>query len=152
MVFFLTIFLLFFLSVKLVKFWMEKGTEMNPDVVYIIMGMIFSLVVASIYYLSSLGSCSEGFWDISKYALCKGGPYMWQGDSQTAEMCKALAETPEGRCGISSYNCPTGYNGVPMLPFEYTPVSDASWQNERCEDREKCPCEDVGLCAMQAQK
>lgn len=150
-IFLFMIFFLFFLSVKLINFWLEKGRDINPNIVYIIMGVIFTLIVSSLYYLSKLNCSSEGFWDVSKYALCKGGEYMWQGDSDVSKMCRELAKTPEGRCGISGQNCPTGYNGVPMLQFVYTPVSDDNWKNERCEDKKQCPCEDVGLCSMQAQ-
>jgi hypothetical protein len=88
--------------------------------------------------------CSEKFWDVSDYAKCRGGSYMWQGDSSEAKMCQALASTPEGRCAISSYNCPKGYNGIPKLPFEYTPLTNDEWRNERCDNNPKCPCVNEG--------
>jgi hypothetical protein len=151
-IFFILAFLLFFLAVKLGGFWIEKGHKMNPDMVFIIIGIVYTLSLVAIQYLAKLNCTSEGFWDVSPYAKCKGTEYMWQGNSEEAKMCRELADTPEGRCGISSYNCPKGYNGQPMLPFYYTPISDDSWQNERCDDKPTCPCVDTGLCSMQAQR
>ena len=49
---------------------------------------------------------SEKFWDVSAAARCKGGKYMWQGSSPDAVRCRQLAESPQGRTMISSYNCP----------------------------------------------
>lgn len=151
-IFFIIMFLLFFLTMKLNEFWIKKGGNLHPNLSYMITGLLFTLLMLAIWYLAKLnGSSSEGFWDISAGAKCKGGPYMWQGDSETAMMCKEMASTPEGRCEISSYNCPTGYTGTPKAPFVYSPLSNDEWQNERCENRPTCPCKDVGLCGMEKQ-
>lgn len=150
--FFILVFLLFFISVKLVGNYVNKNMITNRNMVYGIAGVIFALVTIGFYYVAKLTcSSSENFWDISPFAKCKGTEYMWQGDSDEAKFCRALADTPEGRCGISSYNCPKGYVGQPSLPFYYTPVSDDNWQNERCDNAPTCPCKDVGLCSMEAQ-
>jgi hypothetical protein len=151
MVFFILVFLMFFLSVKLAKYVIGHSNMPN-NAVYILVGIIHTLILVSFYYLAKLhGNNKEGFWDVSDYAQCKGGPYFWQGDSETAKMCRQFAETPEGRCGISSYNCPTGFVGTPKQPFYYTPLSDDQWKNEQCEDKPNCPCEDTGLCGMVKQ-
>jgi hypothetical protein len=143
--------LVFYLMVELVLYW-GNNSSMNKNVIKLIVSFSYALLLVGLYYLASLGkNCPESFWDISPFAGCKGGPYFWQGDSEQARMCRAFAETEEGRCGISSYNCPTGYIGQPGLPFLYTPLSDANWKNERCEDKPDCPCVDVGLCSMEKQ-
>ena len=64
---------------------------------------------------------------------CSLGPYTWQGDSETAKMCRELASTPEGRAEIAKYQCGKGYVGQPGGEFVYTPDSDAEWQNARCQ-------------------
>jgi hypothetical protein len=152
-IFFIIAFLLFFLAVRLGQFWIEKGQGMNSDIVYIIIGLVYTLSLLAIHFLAKLKcSSSEGFWDVSPFAKCKGTEYMWQGDSDESKMCRELASTSEGRCGISSYNCPKGYSGQPMLPFYYTPISDDSWTNERCDNASTCPCKDTGLCSMEAQR
>jgi hypothetical protein len=123
----------------------------NPEACYILSALIYVFILMAVCKASGLKNTSEGFWDVSDYAQCKGGPYFWQGDSPVAKRCRELANTPEGRCGISSYNCPTGYVGTPKLPFYYTPLSDDQWKNEQCEDKPTCPCQDVGLCGMEKQ-
>jgi hypothetical protein len=148
--FFILIFVLFYIAVKMANLSIEKMNT-QPEVSYILGAVIYTLAIYGIYNLAGLANSSEGFWDVSQYAQCKGGPYFWQGDSPNSKRCRELASTPEGRCGISSYNCPTGYVGTPKLPFYYTPLSDAEWKNEQCEDIPQCPCTDVGLCGMQKQ-
>lgn len=146
LIFFILLFLLFFLVKKLADFWISKGTP--ADYTYIGAGLLYTLVMVGIFFLAKLQTSKENFWDVSEFAQCKGGPYMWQGDSEQATMCRKLAETPEGRCGIASYNCPTGTIGTPSLPFIYTPLSGDDWSNERCEDKPTCGCPyDQGLCS-----
>jgi hypothetical protein len=119
--------------------------------VFLVVGIIFSIILSSVYYGSKINKCEnygENFWDVSPYALCKGGPYFWQGDSPTSKMCRDFASTPEGRVGISSYNCPVGYAGQPGLPFNYSPLSDDNWENSRCTDLPDCKGVDVGMCSM----
>ena len=127
--------------------------NLSWELCYTLLSLLFTLIMIGVYYFSKLNKTSseEGFWDVSAGARCKGGPYFWQGDSETAEMCREMAESPEGRCEISSYNCPTGYNGQPKLPFVYTPLSGDNYQNERCDDRPTCPCKDDGLCSFDKQ-
>jgi hypothetical protein len=130
-IFFVLIFLIFFLSVKLGQFWVLNSNVLKSDLIFIIVAVGYTLTILFIYYLAKLNKSSETFWDISPAARCKGGPYMWQGDSQNAKLCREMAESPEGRAMISSYNCPTGQIGVPKVPFEYSVLSNDNWEDER---------------------
>jgi len=71
---------------------------------------------------------------VSDEAMCKGGEYMWQGDSPIAKRCRELAKTRNGRCAIGKYNCPTGYDGKPQKLFEYTSQSNDQWKNTQCQE------------------
>lgn len=148
--FFIIVFLLFYLANKLHQFWSHKS-HLKGDLSIILIGCLFTLSIVSVFFIARLQTHEENFWDISDYAKCKGGPYFWQGDSATSKMCKQLASTPEGRIGLSSYNCPTGYVGQPGLPFYYSPLSGDKWTNERCEDIPSCQGVDVGLCSLEKQ-
>lgn len=150
-VFFILIFCLFCLSVKVVEMWAPKLG--NQTIAIMLVGLIFTLVVVVAYVLAGLHKpSSEHFWDITPAATCQGGKYHWQGSSEQAQMCRAMASTPEGRCAISSYNCPTGTIGTPKIPFEYTPLSNDQWTNERCNKDEKLTCHnDGGTCGMSKQ-
>jgi hypothetical protein len=136
--FFVLVFLIFFLGIKLQGYWIDNG-DYDPTVTSIMVGCIYTLIIMSLYYLAQL-NCSEGFWDVTEAAKCKGGPYMWQGDSETAKMCRQMASTPDGNCKINAYNCDKGFNGVPRLPFQYSVLSDDNYQNERCNDNPSCDC------------
>lgn len=148
--FFILTFLLFYLAVSVANYWFKHMQKGNLQVIYLLVGAVFTLLLVVVYYLATLNKTSEGFWDITPAATCRGGPYMWQGDSENAKMCRKMAETKEGECEIAAYNCPTGYNGIPRIPFVYTPLSNDNWQNERCENRPNCPCKNTGLCTMEA--
>jgi hypothetical protein len=149
MIFFMLVFLLFFLACKLSQFW-EKNTSMNGDIVLIIVGVLYTLCIVSVFFISKIED-KEGFWDITPPATCAGGPYFWQGDNENSRMCRELSSTPEGMIAISGYNCPTGLVGRPGLPFYYTPLSNDEWQNERCADLPDCKGVDVGMCSMEKQ-
>jgi hypothetical protein len=146
--FFILIFCLFFLLSKNSEFLISKG--MNQNFSFMLSALLYTFLILAIYYFISLDS-KEKFWEVSEYAKCRGGPYFWQGDSDNAVMCRALAETPEGRRGIASYNCPTGYNGIPSSPFYYSSLSDDEWKNERCQGEKMVPPVDPGndLCSME---
>jgi len=149
-IFFILTLLLYFLSVKATQYWIHSS-HLKPDLAYFIVGIVFVMLIATVFYISKMNRCiGESFWDVAPAAKCRGGPYMWQGDSETAQACRAMADTPEGRCAISSYNCPTGYNGVPKLPFVFSPLSGDTWENEQCKDKGICGCPyDEGLCSME---
>lgn len=129
-------------------YWLNSSymSNLSKDTISIISGLLYTLVLVAVFYIADL-NCKdrENFWDVSPYAQCKGGEYMWQGDSPEAKMCRQFAKTNEGRCGIASYNCPKGFNGQPNFPFYYTPLSDDKWQNEQCKDIPTCQAKNCGL-------
>jgi len=132
---------LFFFVALILFFLMVKGALRyigNPDTGMVaVLAVIYSLFILGIMHLLKLQT-TEGFWDVSPAAKCKGGPYMFQGDSPDAKMCRQMMQSEAGRCAIASYNCPVGYNGAPMSTFVYTPLSGDSWEDERCENKPTC--------------
>lgn len=149
--FFVLFFLLFYLAVMIGNYWIKNMKRVSPHVIYLIVGAVFTLLMVAVYYIGNLHNTNEGFWTVTPAARCRGGPYFWQGDSEQARMCRDMAKTKEGQCAIASFNCPTGYEGIPKVPFVYTPLSNSDWKNERCVDKHKCPCENTGLCSMDNQ-
>ena len=131
---------------------------------------IVVLVVAAIYTLALFGYiqlfnpfCSEGYkyqkcdrskggcsgsdqaWAITPAKRCMGGSYMNQGDSPRATGCRELARTQEGRNDIGRYECNVGFNGMPGKRFEFTPLSNDQWKNERCKHPVECNAENNGI-------
>lgn len=90
------------------------------------------------------GSGNQAF-RISPYKICSGGPYSWQGDSKRATFCRELASTPEGMDLINRYSCGKGFHGRPGCGFKFTPISNACWNNERCNKEPSCNVEDNGI-------
>jgi len=84
-------------------------------------------------------------WGITPAKLCAGGPYMWQGNSHNAKMCREMASTQEGRDEISRYECGAGYIGMPKNNFRFTPISNDYWKNARCDGSPSCNVEDNGI-------
>lgn len=141
-VFFLMVFFLFFLFNKGMVYLGGK-INMNSDVKLIITSLIYTGVIIGLYYLAKMKSNVDGYrmLDISPGALCSGGPYMW--DQDRADFCTKLASTPEGKCQIASFNCPSGlYHGQPRTPFMFSNLSNDQWKNERCEPNPPLRCGD----------
>ena len=134
---------LFFVMSAILLFLMLNGFSMQKEVLdwkmYGIISVVYTLILVTIFYIGKVDT--EKFWDVSPAAQCRGGAYMHQGDSEQSKMCKALMNSPKGRCQVASYNCPVGYNGIPLNNFAYAPLSNDEWRNERCDDTktEGCP-------------
>lgn len=92
---------------------------------------ILILFIVVLFYILGLHKCESvsGYQmlDISPRKLCKGGDYMFQGNSPLAQMCKKMESTPEGRALIGSVTCGTRYApvgsliGYPINRWEYSP-------------------------------
>lgn len=96
----------------------------------VIIGVV--VVVAIIY-----GICYKYkdtfLFEVSKPKLCQGYPYMQSSaPKELRDYCDKLMSTQEGRDLYASMNCTCdGFNGRPVA-FAYTPESNASWENTRC--------------------
>lgn len=146
-------YVLFFILVALLYYTTFKATRSlqqtnDSETTLIAVSVGFGFILTIILLVNN---SSEHYWDITPAAQCKGGEYMWQGDSETAKMCRHLAESPDGRRGIASYNCPTGYNGAPSAPFDYAPISDDEWKNARCSANTRS-AEPNGKCLSSFEK
>lgn len=62
-------------------------------------------------------------------AVCRGGAYMHQGNSPVSKMCRDLEKTPEGEYMVAQYNCPGGFQGMPLGQFKYTANTDSNWNS-----------------------
>ncbi len=142
-IFFTLMFLLFYLVIKLSQYWLAN-IKANPELILIMIGAVYTLTMIAVFYLSDLATAEpykEKFWDVDVAAQCKGGPFFWQTDDDPlAKKCRELASTTQGQCALDSFNCPVGFNGTPRLPFEYTPLSNDRYQNERCDGTPSCSC------------
>ena len=148
-IFFVLTFILFYLSISMY----DNVKDIDSLKKYkLLLPFVFSLIfifflIGFYYFLEFDRSCtvdteSYQMLELSRGAICKGGPYMAQGDSERAKMCRELQESPEGKCEINSYNCAKGYRGQPGGMFQFNPESDARWENTRCDglDVEETPC------------
>jgi hypothetical protein len=97
-----------------------SGTPLKQGSVVTIASIIFSLFFAG--YIQLTGLLKEGYNHGPR--LCRGGPYMWQGDSPRAKYCRELASTPEGDAQINRYECGKGMVGMPGKGFKFRTISD----------------------------
>lgn len=149
-IFFVLVFLVFYLAVKFSEYFLQK-TNMKGDFGHLTIGLIYTLAIVALYHLANLKT-SEGFWDVSLPAKCKGGPFFWgNGETELSKQCREYSQTPEGKIALSGYNCPIGYVGQPGLGFYYSPLSDDNWKNTRCKDTPNCPLVDTGDCSLTKQ-
>jgi len=134
-IFFVLVFLLFFLGNKVAQYWAKRSPKLNRDLIVLVVGAVATLAVVGIFYLAKMNQIKDNYQmlEFSPGALCRGGPYMWQGDSERAKMCRKLASTPEGRCDIAAFNCPNSYNGLPQTGVRYTSNSDSCWKGVHCK-------------------
>jgi hypothetical protein len=129
LIFFSLVFIIMLLSVLLSK---------SLDVKYyipatIVMVMGFTLVLMGVYWKGNLCEEPENFtFEVTPAKLCQGGEYMHQSNPRR-EKCENLLSTPEGRKEYAEYDCLNPALIGRPVHFEYTPLSNDMWQNERCE-------------------
>ena len=139
-IFFVVVFLLYFLFARLAVLW-TKRTGLNVDATIIILGIACIGAVVGIFYLlqmNKMQSKDNFHFELDPAKACRGGPYMWQGNAELAKTCRKLDSTKAGKQAIQSYECPCpGSVGMPARHggFQYTPQSDAQWQNARCKGK-----------------
>lgn len=95
------------------------------------------------------GGCSgeDQVWAITIQKMFRG-PYMSQGNTQRGRVCREFARTQEGRNEIGRYECEVGYNGMPGKRFEFTPISNSKYKNERCMPKNRsfaCDVDNNGI-------
>jgi hypothetical protein len=95
--------------------------------IIIVSSIIFSLFFLGYTTITKLLKEGYNFCPSPGAKLCRGGPYMWQGDSERAKYCRALTETEEGAVQINRHSCGSGYTGMPGGGFNYTTI------NKRCD-------------------
>lgn len=147
-IFFVSLFFFFYLMVLARDFYERKG--MNPTISTLIAAGIYTAIAVGVFFLAKLNDSIDSYraFEISPGALCKGGVYMHQGDSPEAQMCRAMAQTPEGRNELAAYNCPTGYIGQPGRQFVYSSDSNDNWKSDKCTDKPKCVGSGNSTCSM----
>lgn len=106
-------------------------TTTSGKVMLFVSSAIFSASMLGMYVLTGLSGESFTF-EVTPGKMCQGGPYMWQGNSKTSKMCRKMAETSTGQKEINRYDCGVGFMGLPEHHFDYTPISNDDWKNERC--------------------
>ena len=114
------------------EFGRDKKTPLNPKSIGILVGsaLVFTIVLAIIYSTSKVNQDNFHF-EVTPEKRCDGGEYLHQ-SGPTAEYCKKLLSSPEGIREFSEYSCLNpAFVGRPVH-FEYTPESDAEWQDPRC--------------------
>lgn len=138
-------FIIFFISTK--HFY--TGSAVRQNIILLTSAIIFSLFFVGYSQLSGIFKESSGYsldyCPSPEAKLCKGGSYMWQGDSNRAKFCRHLASTQEGLDLINSYDCGAGFTGMPGKGFQFTPISNNCWKNERCDTPASCNIRQNGI-------
>ena len=131
-IFFLLILFLFVLCVRLYAYVLIRVPSGNKDIKLFGVATFYTIIIAILFSIAQLCDQSETFTLPLMPCACKGGEYLYQGDSERAKMCRKLYSTDEGKKAIQACECSGGQAGRPPNLFEYTPDSDDCWKNGRC--------------------
>jgi len=123
-------FIVFFFATTF--FYSNSNNTVSKGFIVLIASIVFSLFFAGYTQLTGLFK-SEGYFLGPSPKMCKGGEYMWRGNSEKSKFCRKLASIPEGAAEIAKNQCGKGYKGMPGNKFEDTPISNDQWRNEMCD-------------------
>lgn len=59
---------------------------------------------------------------------CSGGPYMMTGNPYLQQVCESVPNAD-----LAQLACGKAFRGGRPVQFDYTPLSDWQWTNERCQ-------------------
>lgn len=136
------LYIVFFISSN--HFYNGTTSDIKRGLILLSSAVIFSLVFVGYAQVTKL--FPEGYCDGGIGAkACRGGSYLYNGDSPRAKFCQALASTPEGQAEIDSYECGSGFSGLPGKGFQFTPESNSMYNNERCNRSEMGSMRDNGI-------
>lgn len=125
-------FIVFFLATVYFYSKTDYESTLSRGTIVVLAAIVFSLFFVGYTQLTGVLK-TEGFdYTIPSSKLCRGGSYMFQGDSDRSKFCRNLASTPEGLAEINSNECDTGMVGIPGNGFVDTPMSNSFWKNEMC--------------------
>lgn len=127
-------YMIFFMATGFFYTQFSSEESFKKGAIIFIASVIFSLFFVGYSQLTGLFKEGFNFCPSPGPKLCRGGAYTWQGNSPRAEYCRALASTPLGEAEIKSYECGKGFYGMPGGGFKDTPMSDACWNNELCNN------------------
>jgi hypothetical protein len=127
--------MLFFIGAKSAVMIGPK-LEITPDAAIVICSIGVVGVLSTVYFSARVGrqctrdnfqhndskTLQNGF-ELTGPKVCDGGPYLW-GEKLTP-YCSQFTEQQ-----LSCANCNSPYVGAP-IGFQFTPDSNALWQNER---------------------
>ena len=102
----------------------------NKNIFY---GLIILVIVLTALLLGRvLYRNKDSFrFEVTPAKKCRMGPYMTQ-SGETHELCEKMRSTEEGRAEIARYSCACGGHKGSPLHMEFTPMSNANWENEMC--------------------
>ena len=130
-------FAIFFLATKYFYSDVDPNATFLKGSVVTIASIIFSLFFVGYIQLIDKELIDKEHEDFSVERLgpkqCRGGSYMNSGTSAKSRYCQHLASTPEGLAEINSYQCGSGFTGLPSRGFKFTPLSNNQWRNARCD-------------------
>ena len=126
------------------------GSNTKKVAVFFTSALVFTLFFVGYSQITGVCLSKDGYeYNASTLSpdakLCRGGEYMWRGNSPRSKYCQQLATTPEGRKEIDRYSCGAGYTGMPGKGFTFTPLSNDQWENERCDSGFSCDEKDNGI-------
>jgi len=108
---------------------LKLGTQQkwNNTHVSMLMALISSITILMITHKNNENT--ENFtFEVSKPLLCRGYPHLTASNKELHQYCKDMGQEEREK-----YVCGNGYKGVP-INFEYTPLSNGNWTNERTID------------------
>jgi hypothetical protein len=111
-----------------------KFKNLSPIVSSYIVSFLITIVLLSVYKLTNIKHKEkEGFhFELSKSKKCQGYPYMQSSNPELLKECAQELSTEKCRCNA-------GFIGNNLNRFEYTPISNQYWENERCGQQKPNP-------------
>ena len=111
----------FFFNITTSKFIKTSAVTDTKKILFV-STLLFAFLTYVLIDITGIIRAEEAYKPVNiDPRLCQGGPYMWQGDTDRAINCRQLASTPEGLAQIQKLSCGSGYSGMPLNDFDFTP-------------------------------
>lgn len=136
----IVLFLTFYIVAELMVLSMKK--DMNVHLIIATAGFLFVIMMALLDKIINPEETQDTYKEPenqdfvpSLRSVCKGGRYMWQGDTPLDRACRAMYDDPELEKTIRNPGPSYMMGSPPYAGFVFDPVIDDNFEFVRCSNK-----------------
>ena len=129
-------FLVFYIVAELLVISLQQNKDINIHLLIGSLGILFVVILMTANKLVKPDT-KDNYQDFepSLRSVCKGGKYMWQGDTPLDRACRAMYDNPALEKTIRNPDTTYMRGAKPYADFEFDPIINDNFEFVRCANK-----------------